>query len=905
MLSIANVSSAQASSYYKKDDYYVRDESGQWQGKLKEAMSLPDQIEKEDFDKIIKRHEKRAGFDLCFSAPKSVSMAAFLNDELRDIIEKSHNEAVAETLERIEENEIYTRVTKDGQTEMVKTGNMICGKFNHYVSRNQDMQIHTHCVILNETVYNDKVYSISNESLYQNKMLYGQSYRNSLAKKLQEAGLEITVTDREKGFFELAEIKREDIEVFSTRRSEIEEQLKEWGTDSSQAASKAAEKTRVAKENKDLNQLKESWKISLDELGVNVSINKEKEFEPNEMDEIFKKIESQISKKTFAFEKNEFYKEALRKSLGIGATIEDIERYTESRINEKGMYILGEYEGKEYFCTKESYDIENFIFKSVENGKGKARNIDLETVKNHTENTTLFDEQKKAVEHICSSKDRYIAIQGMAGTGKTFMLNHAREVLEENGYTVRGMSFTGKAADELEKKANIDSRTVHSFLNQLEKEAGNFDKDEIFEGKDTWALKGLEREEKEVWIVDEASMINNQLMKNLCNAADHRGAKVVLVGDNKQLQAIGAGSAFDNLIRHDHLEYVTMSDIRRQKEENLKEAVIEAVRGDVDKSLDILSSKTIEIKDRHDRLQKIANDYSFQDQKDRGNSIILTGSNADRHLINDLVRKNLKDIGELEEGKIFRVKAQKDSMVEGDFAINDKVMFSPKKIEADVKKRQTGHIVNINEDILTIDSKGKEIKINVNDYDIETQKENIVEREFSVNDKIMFLRNDKELDVKNGRTGYIKTIDGNILTINSAGRDIEVNMDEYNYLDHGYAMTAHKAQGMTAEKAFIHINTYQKRINSRNGYYVDISRAEYEVQIYTNDKKELNKAVSKFDVKLSSQDFKFNPNQEIKKKGIEWDDIKTKNKEITIEWNDVKSKHTPTPQPTMKKGMQI
>src|SRR5690606_5750739 len=105
MLSIANITAAQAVSYYEKDDYYVRDEGGTWQGEIKKMLNLDDQVEKGVFESFLNMNPERAGFDLCFSVPKSVSLAHCF-DEYRDEIVAAHNKAVEETLKLIEKNEI-------------------------------------------------------------------------------------------------------------------------------------------------------------------------------------------------------------------------------------------------------------------------------------------------------------------------------------------------------------------------------------------------------------------------------------------------------------------------------------------------------------------------------------------------------------------------------------------------------------------------------------------------------------------------------------------------------------------------------------------------------------------------------------------------------------------------------
>lgn len=85
MLSISNVGSHQAASYYNQDGYYVRDdnEDNTWQGKLKNELKLPDNVTKEHFNAPIQERKERAGFDLCFSAPKSVSVAICLDEKIR------------------------------------------------------------------------------------------------------------------------------------------------------------------------------------------------------------------------------------------------------------------------------------------------------------------------------------------------------------------------------------------------------------------------------------------------------------------------------------------------------------------------------------------------------------------------------------------------------------------------------------------------------------------------------------------------------------------------------------------------------------------------------------------------------------------------------------------------------
>jgi ATP-dependent exoDNAse (exonuclease V), alpha subunit - helicase superfamily I member len=512
--------------------------------------------------------------------------------------------------------------------------------------------------------------------------------------------------------------------------------------------------------------------------------------------------EKQIANATFAFQKKEFVMAVLRNGLEHGVTVKEAEQYFESQRGHE-IFYLGRYKDREYYCTKAGYEIEQGIIRNVAAGKGQVKGVSAEKINAELaelkqNQIKLFEGQQKAIRQICSTGDRFSAVQGLAGTGKTHMLKAARQILEAEGYMVKGVCFTGKAAEELSKGSGIDSRTIHSHLNSLEKEAGNLQPGLLGEEREIrndWNLQGLKASgQKEVWIVDEASLVDNKTLKQLMEAAVLRDAKMILIGDAWQMQPVGAGSAFANLIRNEQIRYAVMDEIVRQKNRNLLFAVRQSVTGSLEKSLAMLKRTTRQIKDRERRLDRIAYDFTRQTAKDRRNSIIITATNRDRHALNEKIRALLKEKKQLPEEKAFQVKSSS-----GQASI----------------------------------------------------------REFSQNDKIMFLQNDPKLGVQNGQTGLIAFIEEQVITVQSGAKIITVDTAEYAYLEHGYALTTHKAQGITEDRAFIHIDTNQGQLNSRNSFYVDISRARFKAFIYTDDKKKLLDAVSEFQTKLSSQDFSF------------------------------------------------
>lgn len=802
MLSVSNVSAKMATNYYEKDNYYARDMSNEdkWQGKLAEQLDLPkEKIEPEQFNNLINENPKLAGYDLTFSAPKSVSVAMVVNDDLKNDMLDAHNKAVERILNHIEKSEIETRITKAGVTENIKTGNMAVGKFNHYVSRNSDMQLHTHCVILNKTEYNEKIYAIDNKNLYKNHILYGQLYRNELAKNLQEKGYEVELTDSEKGFFELKGIEQETLEHFSTRRAEIMQQLKSMNANDAASAEKATLMTRSAKQHRDLGELQKSWRATLDDVG---GVKIEKQAVPIKIDaedktDAFDRAVSRLAEKQYAFSERELERATLAEGCTCGMNRKDFNR----KLSQSRLIRLGELKDAKgyYYTTTDNQLTEEQIKRNIELSNGKMYAISEQQTKNDLrqiaseKNFTLSQEQIVAVHHITTTTNQFIAVQGLAGTGKTYMLSAAREVWENNGYKVKGASFTGKAAEGLQTEAKIKSTTLHSMLNNLERQAGNAVSGEDYTQKVKWNFEGLKPSTKaEVWVIDEAGLTENNLMLHLQKAAIAKNAKVVLVGDYQQLAPVGVGNSYSNLVQTDKISTCYLSDIRRQKNEKLLQAVRESVKGNINKSMELVADSTVEIPSATKRFRAITKEYISLTPVERDSTIILAAKNTDRIKLNQSIRDNLVKLGELQEGQAIKI--------------------------------QTG-------------------------------KNPEVTRNFSTGDKIIFFQNDHKIGIMNGQQGKVLAINGDQVKVGTGGKEVLINSKEYNHFDHGYASTHYKAQGMTVDRAIINIDSSQKLLNNRNSYYVDISRARHKVSIYTDNKAKIGSQVGQWGKKITSNDF--------------------------------------------------
>lgn len=208
MLSTSNLKSAQAASYFEKDDYYSHEDGpnhSRWVGKGAEQLDLVGGVDQETFQQVltgksaggqplfnrrIDPAKRRAATDFTFSAPKSVSVAALVQSDQRVV--EAHRMAVDRTLQVLESRYAQTWVTTETGRRTVKTGNMIAAVFPHGTSREAEPQLHSHCVVMNATqLENGSWYSFSNDSAIMNKKLLGQVYQNELAVELKKIGYEV------------------------------------------------------------------------------------------------------------------------------------------------------------------------------------------------------------------------------------------------------------------------------------------------------------------------------------------------------------------------------------------------------------------------------------------------------------------------------------------------------------------------------------------------------------------------------------------------------------------------------------------------------------------------------------------------------------------------------------------
>ncbi|HAM8860670.1 TPA: conjugative transfer relaxase/helicase TraI [Escherichia coli] len=288
MMSIAQVRSAgSAGNYYTdKDNYYVLGSMGErWAGRGAEQLGLQGSVDKDVFTRLLEgrlpdgadlsrmqdgSNRHRPGYDLTFSAPKSVSMMAMLGGDKRLI--DAHNQAVDFAVRQVEAL-ASTRIMTDGQSETVLTGNLVMALFNHDTSRDQEPQLHTHAVVANVTQHNGEWKTLSSdkvgktgfiENVYANQIAFGRLYREKLKEQVEALGYETEVVGKH-GMWEMPGVP---VEAFSGRSQAIREAV---GEDASlKSRDVAALDTRKSKQHVDPEVRMAEWMQTLKETGFDI-----------------------------------------------------------------------------------------------------------------------------------------------------------------------------------------------------------------------------------------------------------------------------------------------------------------------------------------------------------------------------------------------------------------------------------------------------------------------------------------------------------------------------------------------------------------------------------------------------------------------------------------------------------
>lgn len=715
-----------------------------------------------------------AGFSTSFNLDKSLSLIyATLPREQQIIFEKIAMEATRRTIRHLEKRGIFTYRT-GAQGSMSQPGEVVATNYLHFTNRNQEPHLHVHAEIPNLILGIDgKWRTLDARELYRRQVelaaLFDSYLAQSLCRDLPDVAKYLE-TDPERSGLVVSGITHETVMNFSSRRREIQKALAEMGAEGAEAARGAAKRTRQAKAAVDALALRQDWKANLSGLSPTTG-----DLTPTTL----LKVEAQLFKNSSVFRGHDLDRVAAQLSILHGGP-DAINGITVALHRQLGVVRLpSEVQGEPLYTTELfrqfELDLLSFARKSSSPQPRFSltdQQIDMALSACEQERGfQLRDEQVQAMRHAADGRQLAI-IQGAAGTGKSASLAALKLAYQAAGCRVLGLAPSGAAAAELQKSSGIDSRTIHSLLIRLENDSPQ---------------QRFSLTPNDVIIVDEAGMVDTRTLHKLSGFVEKARAKLVLVGDSKQLEAVGSASTLHMLTQQ--LGAGRLEQIARQRNQDDRDISQAWFSDDADplglmsthglfRIADSVTPPAIEL--------LMADAVSAHTAGTAWDQILLLADrNAQVRELNERVREWRLGTGEL-------------------------AATAEQVIQVSTDKRHSRLI------------------------------------RLSPGDRIMLRKNDKlnGNPVFNGDRATLTGLEksevgrddsGNPIyqtilqaRLDRTGSEIIWNLDDYDMLDHSYAMTVHKSQGLTVEGAFY----LASESTDRRSAYVAFTRSKEACPFY-------------------------------------------------------------------------
>ena len=888
-------STATTVAYFAREGYYAKDDPRQrrasfWHGEAAAALGLPKHVSPKGFERILAgyvpgteirlgrardgEHEHRPGLDLTLSAPKSVSLEALLQGDRRVIT--AHDAAVRATLDWVEKELLQTRSydPATGRRPRVAADGLVAAGFRHLTSRDQDPQLHTHCILANMTRNRAGAWrSVETTEIRRNVKVIGAYYRQELASGLIEKGFRIerTMIGGVPGF-EIAGYPRALLDAFSSRRREILAWLDKHGLPWSAALTQqAALITRRRKADRDIDTLRADWRARAERLGVSRDpgiarpgrgksaagkavrtagrpyLRSEAELRPEppglSVREIVWRAVEHLSERASVFRESDIRAIALSHAPGRHALAEIDAAVT--GLMADGHLVEANMRGGRSFVTDGALRSEREILARMRDGMGAARALaPEERVSERLGQTVLTEGQREAVRTILLSRDRIVAVQGAAGTGKTTMLSEALGLLGDRPAIL--LAPSAAAARVLARETGARARTLQWFLTRYG-DLGNAAK----------TASARREREGSVLVLDESSMVSTAQMELLMRISERlRIERLVLVGDRGQLRAVSAGEPF-RALQEAGIATAEMDEILRQRDPVLKQAVerlregrpAEAVRG----LAEVYEVPQEELGAEAARL------WLSLDPEARAETAILAPTHFIRAGIHRVVREGLAREGVLHgrELEIERlVNRHLTAAQRADFRNHepgDIVVFHSRVPPLRVEEGDPCRIVRAEGEFVFLEHpSGRTVRIRPGDNWVryrfgiyETARMRI-----RAGDRIRWTANDKRHGLLNGGEAVVLGIDSRRVRFDlGGGRELSLARDDrqLRHIDHAWSSTVHAAQGMTRDAAIGVLDTGHGRLTGQAALYVEASRARDRFVLVTDNRELLEEALEEND----------------------------------------------------------
>jgi conjugative relaxase-like TrwC/TraI family protein len=738
------------------EDYYLHagEAPGRWIGAGAHELGLAGEVAAEDLHAVlggvdangtVLAKRKVPGWDLTFSAPKSVSILHALGGPgVAGDVRDAHEAAVDAALGYLARSAAYGRRGHAGAVEVQAPG-LVAAAFRHRTSRAGDPQLHTHVLVSNMALGADGRWgALISPRLYADARTAGFLYQAHLRHELTRR-LGVEWTPVRSGVAEIEGVAPDVIREFSQRRQEIRELMAERGERGGAAAQVAALQTRREKAyGVDAATVAAEWRVRAASLGVDeVALSQvlgrvqHRALTPAEMGRVGRRLlgSEGLTGAASSFTRRDLIREWCGQ-LRRGKEVSRVEHLTDEVLRSEAVVRLAAgvaVEGtvrradgrvmradptERRYSTPEMLRVEQQLIETalrrVDAGVGFATPEALDAA--IAARPTIGPEQAEMVRALATSGRGVEVVVGRAGTGKTYALDTARQAWEASGQRVIGCATAARAADELRVQAGIDSYTIAGLLRDLADEGG--------------LPRGI------VVVVDEAGMVGTRALAQLVHVVDRARGKLVLVGDPRQLPEIDAGGAFRGLATR--LGALELTENRRQQH-GWEQAALEELRhGSV--------SAALEAYLEHGR--------------------VVAGASADG------VRGRLvQDWWHARSGG------------------GEGVMVALRQVDVDDLNNRARDVRRLAGELpgLELEAAG---------------------RGFTVDDRVVTLENARRLGVLNGQRGTVTAIDLEARAVRvtlDTGREVELPAG---YLDdgrlaHAYAITGHKAQGLTADRCYV------------------------------------------------------------------------------------------------------
>jgi Ti-type conjugative transfer relaxase TraA len=376
--------------------------------------------------------------------------------------------------------------------------------------------------------------------------------------------------------------------------------------------------------------------------------------------------------------------------------------------------------GRQRFTTREMLQSERSLLESAEQLAHRARHaVDPDRRTAVLTQHRLSDEQRRAVHDVTAPGDLK-SLVGVAGSGKSTTLAAMREIWEGEGYTVKGAALAGIAAENLEIAAGIPSRTLASY--------------EL-----AWSRGRDPLTHRDILVIDEAGMLGTQQLQRTLAVAEKARAKVVLVGDPEQLQAIEAGAPFRGIAATHGVSHLT--EVRRQKTQWQRAATAQFATGQTADALAAYKAQggIVGVERREDARAALLARWAHDARREPSQSqLVLSYTREEVQALNASIRALRQQSGQLGLTRAISTDRGKK-----DFSIHDRIRFGRNEKTLGVKNGSLGTIERIESGVLLV------------------------------------------------------KLDG------TAETRVAVDTKFYKHLDHGYATTVHKAQGTTVDRTYV------------------------------------------------------------------------------------------------------